>query len=161
MFVLTASDSKVRRGPPDEARRASVGWWLCSHTADHTANGGCTLFIRLVALLGGYWKTSLFESGPVRLGASRRENERFEPSSSKAVVCILPAGDVMGIKVILEQLRAERSKIDSAIAALEEALNATGHRKARKRRKMSAAARAKIAAAQRARWAKHKRAAKA
>jgi hypothetical protein len=77
----------------------------------------------------------------------------------------------MDIQGTLEQLRQERSRINEAIAALEE-VGQTAPRRGRppkvsqagqasassapKRRTMSAAARAKIAAAQRARWAKQK-----
>lgn len=55
---------------------------------------------------------------------------------------------------VLEQLKAERAKLDHAIAALSGLVGkkASG----RGRRKMSAAARKRIAAAQRARWAKFK-----
>ena len=63
---------------------------------------------------------------------------------------------------ILAELRAERDRIDRAIAAIE-GLNSTGHRGAgrppqttQKRRTFSAATRARMAAAQRARWAKAK-----
>ena len=63
---------------------------------------------------------------------------------------------------ILDELKAERDRIDRAISALE-AINSTGHRRAgrppramRKRRTFSAATRARMAAAQRARWAKTK-----
>jgi hypothetical protein len=74
----------------------------------------------------------------------------------------------MDIQGTLEQLRQELSRIDRAIAALEQ-LGQAAPRRGRppkmnqvspaagpKRRTMSAAARAKIAAAQRARWAKQK-----
>ena len=63
---------------------------------------------------------------------------------------------------ILAELRAERDRIDRAIAAIE-GLNSTGRRRAvrapraiRKRRTFSAATRARMAAAQRDRWAKAK-----
>ena len=61
---------------------------------------------------------------------------------------------------ILRELRAERDRIDRAIAAVE-GLGSTGRRTVgrppramRKRRTFSAATRARMAAAQRARWAK-------
>jgi len=61
---------------------------------------------------------------------------------------------------ILAEFRAERDRIQRAIAAIE-GLDSTGRRRAgrppqptRKRRAFSAATRAKMAAAQRARWAK-------
>jgi len=63
---------------------------------------------------------------------------------------------------ILAELRAERDRIDRAIAAIE-GLNSTGRRRAgrapraaHKRRTFSAATRARMAAAQRARRAKAK-----
>ena len=63
---------------------------------------------------------------------------------------------------ILAELRAERDRIERAIAAIE-GLNSTGRRRAvrapraiRKRRTFSSATRARMAAAQRARWAKAK-----
>jgi hypothetical protein len=59
---------------------------------------------------------------------------------------------------IVKQLQAERDRIDSAIAALQELSNSnpvsSGGPRARKT--MSAAARRRIAAAQRARWARVK-----
>jgi hypothetical protein len=64
----------------------------------------------------------------------------------------------MNITALLSQLRAERDRIDQAIAALQ-ALDGTGQSAAppkaarRGRRKMSAAARKRIAAAQKKRWA--------
>jgi hypothetical protein len=64
---------------------------------------------------------------------------------------------------IIEQLKAERDRLDEAIRALEGVSNnrdQVGHRGPRKRRKMSAAARARISAAQKARWAKQKRSAR-
>jgi hypothetical protein len=66
----------------------------------------------------------------------------------------------MNINSILAELRAERDRIDRAIAAIE-GLNSTGRRRVggtpqptRKRRTFSAATRARMAASQRARWAK-------
>jgi hypothetical protein len=66
---------------------------------------------------------------------------------------------------ILDELKAERDRIEQAISALE-AVNSTGRRRAgrppkaaaipRRRGRMSAATRARMAAAQRARWAKAK-----
>lgn len=53
---------------------------------------------------------------------------------------------------VVAQLKAERSKIDKAIAALSGLDGRSGGGK----RTLSAAAREKIAAAQRARWAKVK-----
>jgi hypothetical protein len=72
----------------------------------------------------------------------------------------------MQIETIVEELQAERGRIEAAIHALEGISNdGRGRRRGRppgrKRRKMSAEARAKISAAQRARWAKQKKAAKA
>jgi len=68
----------------------------------------------------------------------------------------------MNTHSILAELRAERDRIDRAIAAIE-GLNSTGRRRAgrppraaHKRRTFSAATRLKMAAAQRARWAKAK-----
>lgn len=65
---------------------------------------------------------------------------------------------------ILAELRAERDRLDRAIAAIE-GLNSTGHGSAsraqgamRTRRTFSAATRARMAAAQRVRWAKVKQA---
>ena len=74
----------------------------------------------------------------------------------------------MDVQRILQELRDQRGRLDTAISALESAgSRITGRRgrppKASSRvtrrgpRTMSAAARAKIAAAQRARWAKRKR----
>jgi hypothetical protein len=71
----------------------------------------------------------------------------------------------MDITQILNQLRQERSQLDSAISALEGVH--TAPRRGRppksaqaasspKKRHMSASARARIAAAQKARWAKQK-----
>jgi hypothetical protein len=55
---------------------------------------------------------------------------------------------------VLEQLKAERAKLDKAIEALS---GLTGKSSGGGgRRKLSAAARGRIAAAQRARWAKFK-----
>ena len=57
--------------------------------------------------------------------------------------------------VVVAQLKAERAKLDKAIAVLsgiDGRSNGGGGRK----RKLSAAARERIAAAQRARWAKFK-----
>jgi hypothetical protein len=73
----------------------------------------------------------------------------------------------MDTKAIIAHLRAERDRIDGAIAALE-ALNRTGRRRGRPagstagpskrgRRRMSAGARRRIAAAMRARWAAKKK----
>jgi hypothetical protein len=66
----------------------------------------------------------------------------------------------MNINSILAELRAERDRIERAIAAIE-ALDSTGRRKAgrpfrtmRKHSRFSAATRARMAVAQRARWAK-------
>jgi|SRR5579859_1291932 len=65
-------------------------------------------------------------------------------------------GMTLDIEGIVEQLRAERSRIDAAIAALG---GTSQNRRGRRRgtRRMSAAARARISAAQKARWAKQKR----
>jgi hypothetical protein len=56
---------------------------------------------------------------------------------------------------VLSQLKAERVKLDKAIALLSGLAGKSGGRGSGKRR-LSAAARAGIAAAQRARWAKFK-----
>jgi hypothetical protein len=56
---------------------------------------------------------------------------------------------------VLEQLRAERAKLDRAIEALSGVVGQSGEGRGG-RRKLSAAARARIAAAQRKRWAKFK-----
>jgi hypothetical protein len=56
---------------------------------------------------------------------------------------------------VLEQLKAERTKLDKAIEALSSVAGKSGGGGGGKRR-LSAAARARIAAAQRARWAKFK-----
>ena len=66
---------------------------------------------------------------------------------------------------ILAELRAERDRIDQAISALE-AVNSTGHRrvgrppgsarKARRRGRMSAAARRKMSRLMKQRWAQGK-----
>jgi hypothetical protein len=63
---------------------------------------------------------------------------------------------------VIQQLRAERDRLDRAIAALESMADSTAPRRAgrrgsarrRRRRTMSPAARRRIAAAQRARWKK-------
>jgi len=60
---------------------------------------------------------------------------------------------MVDLSAILEQLKAERAKLDRAIAALRGVTRKAG---GRGRRKLSAAARERIAAAQRARWAKFK-----
>lgn len=56
---------------------------------------------------------------------------------------------------VLAQLKAERAKLDKAIAVLS-GLDGRSSGARGGRRKLSAAARARIAAAQRARWAKLK-----
>jgi len=56
---------------------------------------------------------------------------------------------------VLEQLKAERAKLDRAIDALRGVVSKSGKGRGGKR-KLSAAARARIAAAQRKRWAKFK-----
>lgn len=67
----------------------------------------------------------------------------------------------MDTKSIIKSLKAERTKIDKAIALLEETntteLPSNGAPK-RRRRLMSKAARAKISAAQKKRWAEKKKA---
>jgi len=57
--------------------------------------------------------------------------------------------------VVLAQLKAERAKLDKAIAALS-SVGGKSSGGGRSTRRLSAAAREKIAAAQRARWAKFK-----
>jgi hypothetical protein len=54
---------------------------------------------------------------------------------------------------VLEQLKAERAKLDRAIEALRGVVGKSGQGRGG-RRKLSAAARARIGAAQRKRWAK-------
>ena len=56
---------------------------------------------------------------------------------------------------VLEQLKAERAKLDHAIDALSGVVGKSSKGRGG-RRKLSAAARARIAAAQRKRWAKVK-----
>ena len=60
---------------------------------------------------------------------------------------------IMTLDAVLEQLKAERAKLDRAIAALSGGRSSSGRRN---KRTMSPAARRRIAAAQRARWAKWK-----
>jgi len=60
---------------------------------------------------------------------------------------------MVDLGAVLALLKAERAKLDKAIAALS---GVTGNSSSGGRRKLSAAARARIAAAQRARWAKFK-----
>ena len=55
---------------------------------------------------------------------------------------------------VLEQLKAERAKLDKAIEALSGLTGKSGGGGGKRR--LSAAARGRIAAAQRARWAKFK-----
>ena len=76
----------------------------------------------------------------------------------------------MNIRTILDDLRAERSRIDEAIQALE-ALGGNGRRGGRgraaatstprRRRHMSPAARRKISEMMKARWAERKKKARA
>ena len=56
---------------------------------------------------------------------------------------------------VLEQLKAERAKLDRAITVLSGIVGKSGQGRSGKR-KLSAAARARIAEAQRKRWAKFK-----
>ena len=58
------------------------------------------------------------------------------------------------LSAVLEHLKAERAKLDKAIAALSGLAGKSSGGGGSRR--LSAAARAKIAAAQRARWAKFK-----
>ena len=63
------------------------------------------------------------------------------------------------VGLFVKQLKKERDRVERQLTGLNAALTAFagvygGSKPARKRRKMSAAARKKIAAAQRARWAK-------
>jgi hypothetical protein len=62
----------------------------------------------------------------------------------------------LDIEGIIEQLRAERSKIDQALAALG-GVSETPNGRRRGRRRMSAEARKRISEAQKARWAKQKK----
>ncbi len=57
---------------------------------------------------------------------------------------------------VLAQLKAERSKLDRAIAALTEVVDGKGGGGRGGKRVLSVAARKRIADAQRARWAKFK-----
>lgn len=64
----------------------------------------------------------------------------------------------LDIEGIVDELRAERLRLDAAIAALSGgAVTRNRRSRPRGRRTMSAEARARIAAAQRARWAKQKK----
>ena len=64
----------------------------------------------------------------------------------------------MQIEKIVAELKAERSRLDKAIAALEGLSSVNGRRSvAKKRKKMSAAARKRISRAMKARWAAAKR----
>ena len=66
---------------------------------------------------------------------------------------LLPVRQPMtNLSAVVTQLKAERAKLDRAIAAL----NGSTTRNGTGRRKLSVAARKRIAAAQRARWAKYK-----
>jgi hypothetical protein len=63
------------------------------------------------------------------------------------------------VSSIVKQMKKERDKVEKQLSALNAALAAfvgtyRGAKPARKRRKMSAAARKRIGAAQRARWKK-------
>jgi hypothetical protein len=58
------------------------------------------------------------------------------------------------LSAVVEQLKRERNRLDTAIEALSGIAGKTGG--GRGRRTLSAAARERIAAAQRARWAKYK-----
>jgi len=60
------------------------------------------------------------------------------------------------LDAVIEQLRAERDKLDRAIAALSGVGESKSGTRRRGRRRLSAAARKRIADAQRARWAKYK-----
>ncbi len=69
----------------------------------------------------------------------------------------------MNLDSILSDLKAERDRLDRAIAALEGAGGTSGsgpgRRGARRRRTMSAAARKRISAGMKARWAARKKSA--
>jgi hypothetical protein len=58
------------------------------------------------------------------------------------------------LRAVVEMLKKERDRLDTAITALSGITGTGGGGRAR--RKLSAAARERIAAAQRARWAKFK-----
>jgi hypothetical protein len=67
----------------------------------------------------------------------------------------------MDTQSILNELRAERDRLNTAIAALEGSTGKRGRRSSnlfptRRRRRMSAAARARISKAMKARWASGK-----
>jgi hypothetical protein len=67
----------------------------------------------------------------------------------------------MDTQSILNELRAERDRLNTAIAALEGSTRKRGRRPSnsfptRRRRRMSAAARARISKAMKARWASGK-----
>jgi hypothetical protein len=86
-------------------------------------------------------------------------------NSRKRVMVTLGYTAVMDTNSILEQLKSERDRLESAIRTLE-ALNGSQRRSGRpvgsgkKKRVMSPEARAKIAAAARRRWASAKKAGK-
>jgi len=65
------------------------------------------------------------------------------------------AESMADLSAVLEQLKAERAKLDRAIEALSGVVGRSGKGRGGKR-KLSAAARARIAEAQRKRWAKFK-----
>jgi hypothetical protein len=65
------------------------------------------------------------------------------------------AESMADLGAVLEQLKAERAKLDRAIEALSGVVGRSGKGRGGKR-KLSAAARARIAEAQRKRWAKFK-----
>jgi hypothetical protein len=66
----------------------------------------------------------------------------------------------MNVSAILSALKAERDRLDKAIAALSGigALRNMNRRGSRRRRQMSAEARRRISLAQKRRWAKQKKA---
>lgn len=74
-------------------------------------------------------------------------------------LCMLQSALMPNLDSVIQQLRAERDRLDRAIAALESMANSTAPRRAARRtsartgrRTMSLAARRRMAAAQRERW---------
>jgi hypothetical protein len=80
---------------------------------------------------------------------------RIRPLFSHMVICVVKKGANMSLKNIIQEVRAEISRLQQALALLgagtASAKRATA---AKPRRKMSAAGRRRIAAAQKKRWAK-------
>ena len=76
--------------------------------------------------------------------------------ASSQIFPFVESGHLMvDLSTVLGQLKAERAKLDKAIAALSGVAGKSGGA-GRGTRRLSAAARERIASAQRARWAKFK-----